>query len=90
MDIVPAGVGSCLYIGITEKIKQLALYMNMHQNGAMEAIPKILQRDYKTIEEAMQFYKEHCVLSYAYLEQEFEPVKEQYNRFMEENFPDKR
>jgi hypothetical protein len=84
MDIAPSGVCSCLYTGITERINALIRYMNMYDNGTMEVIPKLLKQDYKTIEEAMEFYAKHCVLSYAYLEQAFEPVKEQYNRIISE------
>ncbi|RNB59491.1 hypothetical protein EDM57_04945 [Brevibacillus gelatini] len=88
MEIVPAGVASCLYTGISERIKFVILCMDMHERNASPTTPELLKRDIKNIEEAMDFYAKHCVLSFAYLEEKFEPVKERYNGFMRENFPE--
>jgi len=89
MDSIPAGVSNCLYIGITIKIKYINDCIEWHAGEIeLKADPQLMHRDMKDIGEAMRFYAKHCVLSYSSLEEEYESLKERYNSFMANNFPD--
>ncbi|MFC8685913.1 hypothetical protein [Brevibacillus porteri] len=84
---VPFGVSSCLYSGITLKIEGLRRTMELHEKGTVITTQKMLKQEYQTIQEAMDFYGEHCIVSYSFLVQRFEPIKQEYHAFKEKHFP---
>lgn len=67
MELVPYGVRSCLYSGISKNIDFLTLQA--------QAVVKSGQNwegyhsQLEDIQEALKWYKEHCVVSVSYLEE---------------------
>lgn len=88
MDLVPTAVAICLYHGISDRIEQLKRNMDMHEKGIMKALSKLLKQDFEVIQEAINYYERHCILSFTHLEEKFQTVTERYNRFMNEHFPE--
>ncbi|GED72563.1 hypothetical protein BRE01_62650 [Brevibacillus reuszeri] len=84
--MVPLGAAICLYTGISKRIDSLIFTMNLHNEGTVKVTLKSIQQDFQHIVEAMTFYIEHCTLSSAHLEAQFDPVKEQYHTFLKAHF----
>ncbi|MFB4260956.1 hypothetical protein ACE106_17565 [Shouchella clausii] len=67
MEHVPYGVRSCLYSGISKNID----FLTLQAQAVMDSGNK--WKDYNSqlnnIKEALEWYKEHCVVSVAYLEE---------------------
>ncbi|ATF13645.1 hypothetical protein A616_17155 [Brevibacillus brevis X23] len=87
MLIVPAGVSSCLYTGITLHIEGIRRTMDLHEKETVKTTQNMLKHEYQTIVEAMDFYGKHCISSYSFLSQRFEPVKQEYQEFKAKHFP---
>lgn len=84
--VVPYGVSTCLYHGISQRIEFVSMILDEHLTCCESKLPiDLVERDYQGICEAMDFYKEHCVLSYAHLYKEFEPLREKYQKVKEMN-----
>lgn len=62
--LVAPGTIRCLYGGIYDKIKFVQANLDYYDN---ESIRIYL----KEIEEALLFYKTHCILSYVHLEEKY-------------------
>jgi hypothetical protein len=60
---IPQGVTTCLYSGISSKIE----FIKRELESPMPLDRSYLQKYYKDVVEAVEFYKKHCVLSAKYL-----------------------
>lgn len=67
MMTVPFGVGDCLYTGIDKKIT----YLHTIVNSADE---KYFFDTYQRVQEALEWYKDNCIVSYNYLKKDFDEL----------------
>lgn len=81
MDYVPFGVRSCLYSGISRNID----FLSLQAQAVMDSGNK--WKDYTSqlndIKEALEWYKEHCVVSVAYLEDAMNKLESLINEIKE-------
>jgi hypothetical protein len=78
----PQGVGTCLYAGISKKIdwmKERLKWNLIHTN--MATPNNYLERLFKDIVEATDWYNEHCVTSGKFLSDAVEELTIQYDEY---------
>lgn len=72
---VPYGVCACLYSGIIHKIQYLKSQIKNEQ-GLTETDLRLFQN----VKEAVNWYKENCIVSSKYIEEEFVTLEENINK----------
>lgn len=82
MELVPYGVRSCLYSGISKNIDFLTLQaqavIKLGQ-GSWEGYGSQLE----DIQEALEWYREHCVVSVVFLEEAMFKLESLINKIKE-------
>lgn len=69
MEIVPFGVCDCLYTGISNSIDYLKQFIDQSND-------KPYQDKYKRTREALEWYKDNCIVSYDCIKEEFDELTE--------------
>lgn len=81
MEHVPYGVRSCLYSGISKNID----FLTLQAQAVMDSGNK--WKDYNSqlnnIKEALEWYKEHCIVSVSYLEEAMTKLESLLNQVKE-------
>lgn len=72
---IPYGVCACLYSGIIHEIQYLKSQIKNNQE-----LTKIDLRLFNNIKEAVNWYKENCIVSSRYVEEEFAALEEDMNK----------
>ncbi|ALS22235.1 hypothetical protein [Paenibacillus naphthalenovorans] len=81
MITIPQGVSSCLYNGIMNKIEWIQKQIEYDVNKKYE-LKNHLERIYKDVVEAVDFYNEHCILSGKYLKDALDELTLKYNEYL--------
>lgn len=80
MDI-PFSTGKYLYFGISDGIKSASRSVESLNTWNQTQLPTIirnLERNILEIQEAIEFYKKHVIVSVSHLEREFDELKRKY------------
>ena len=72
---VPYGVCACLYSGIIHEIQFLKTQIQNNQE-----LNEIDLRLFQNVKEAVNWYKENCIVSSRYVEEEFAALEEIINK----------
>ena len=72
---IPYGVCACLYSGIIHEIQFLKSQI---QNN--KELNEIDLRLFNNVKEAVSWYKENCIVSSKYIEEEFAALEEDMNK----------
>jgi hypothetical protein len=72
---IPYGVCACLYSGIIHEIQYLKSQIQNNQE-----LTETDLRLFQNIKEAVSWYKENCVISSRYVEEEFAALEENINK----------
>lgn len=73
---IPYGVCACLYSGIAHEIQYLKSQIKNDQK-----ITEIDLRLFNNVKEAVDWYKESCIISSRYVEEEFATLEEIINNY---------
>jgi hypothetical protein len=72
---IPYGVCACLYSGIIHEIQYLKSQIQNNQE-----LTETDLRLFQNIKEAVNWYRENCVISSRYVEEEFAALEENINK----------
>jgi len=83
---VPYGVTTCLYNGIMDKIGWIESYIEFQNSHMKKNEPEsYIERSYKEVVEAIEFYNEYCVVSGKYLSEALDKLTPIYKQYMKIN-----